>query len=97
MAGIRVQLDADGVARLTGDLAERVIADVTEQVYDDARRIVPVDEGDLRESLDWSAEGERGVVSVGTDHWEFVEYGTRYMDAQPYMRPALYRRRVVKL
>ena len=97
MAGIRIQLDEAALAAFTGNVAHRITEKVTEAVYKDARRIVPVDEGDLRESLDWAAEGSTGVVTVGTDHWEFVEYGTRYMDAQPYMRPSLYRRRVISL
>lgn len=96
VGSVRVKINSDQFAAI-GRLAERVTAKVTEAIYDDARRTVPVDEGDLRESLDWDADGNVGHVTVGTDHWEFVEYGTRYMDAQPYMRPSLYRRRVINL
>jgi HK97 gp10 family phage protein len=30
-----------------------------------------------------------GEVSTGTDYAHFLEFGTRYMPARPYMEPAL--------
>ena len=51
----------------------------------------PVDTGTLKRSITlditgggMSAESEATVQYAG-----YVEYGTRYMEAQPYMRPAL--------
>lgn len=48
----------------------------------------PVRSGTLRRSIE--VEGtERGARIVATaPHANYVEFGTRYMDAQPYMRPA---------
>lgn len=33
--------------------------------------------------------GLTAVVAPTTDYAEYVEYGTRFMESQPYMRPAL--------
>lgn len=94
MGRTRFQVDPVGVARL-GRVAPEVVRQVTEAVADDARRFVPVDTGDLKSTIEPEHLGRTGRVWVGTDHWIFPEYGTRYQKAQPYMRPALYRTRHV--
>lgn len=63
------------------------------RVQNEARILCPVDTGRLRSSIQM-VEGQdgRGVyVTVGTnvEYAAFVEFGTRFMAAQPYMRPAL--------
>lgn len=48
--------------------------------------------GTLRSSLTWEIVAESGLsAKVGTNvyYGPFVELGTRYMRAQPYLRPAL--------
>lgn len=48
--------------------------------------------GTLRSSLTWELVVESGLcVKVGTNTYYagYVELGTRYMRAQPYLRPAL--------
>lgn len=46
--------------------------------------------GQLRESITPSIEpdGMAGVVRAEVDYAEYVEKGTRFMAAQPYMKPA---------
>ena len=70
------------------------VDEVTEAIAEDMRRYAPVDTGALRDSIEAepAVEGS-GRVRVGTDHWQFPEYGTRDQDAQPYARPALYQER----
>ena len=93
MARTRVRIDLAGFARLeaaTDELVKRLTLDVAT----DAERFVPIDTGELHQSI--HSEFPRpliGQVWVGTDHWIYPEYGTRYMKAEPYMRPALYRYR----
>lgn len=58
-----------------------------------ARALCPVDTGRLRSSI-MATRGQDGMgpwVEVGTNVYyaAFVEFGTRYMAAQPYLRPAL--------
>lgn len=55
-----------------------------------AMQKVPVDTGQLKRSiqLDIRDAGLTAVVEPHTDYAAYVEYGTRYMSAQPYIRPA---------
>lgn len=88
--GMRVRSDPIGVARL-GRVAAQAVEQITKDVLDDVRRYVPIDTGELRSTARAEHLGKMGRVYIGSDHWEYVEYGTRYMRAQPYMRPAIYR------
>ena len=57
---------------------------------DTSRRLAPEGEtDDLKESIGSDSAPGRANVHVGVDYWEFPEYGTRYMAATPYMRPAI--------
>lgn len=51
----------------------------------------PVDTGTLRRSIrmDIADKGLTAVVYPTAHYAEYVEYGTRYMNAQPFMRPTL--------
>lgn len=64
------------------------------RVQNEARQRCPVDTGRLRASIQTSGvqhDGRGAYIEVGTNvgYAGFVEFGTRYMRAQPYMRPAL--------
>ena len=54
-----------------------------------ARQLVPVRTGHLRSSI--YAEVREWVIRVGAEatYALFVEFGTRYMQAQPYLYPAI--------
>lgn len=54
-----------------------------------ARRIVPVRTGHLRSSI--YARIQEWVAEIGAEatYAMFVEFGTRYMRAQPYLFPAI--------
>lgn len=65
-----------------------------------ARQLAPVRTGRLRRSIQGGAKQNRNsrgqfqsgwYVTVGSDveYAQFVEQGTRYMQAQPYLEPAL--------
>ena len=56
-----------------------------------AQHYVPVDTGTLKRSIGLNIKdgGLTAVVAPTTDYAEYVEYGTRFMESQPYMRPAL--------
>ncbi len=61
-----------------------------QQVRRLAQRLVPVDTGHLRSTIQIDKERSR-VWNVGAlaFYAGFVEFGTIHMDAQPYMRPAI--------
>lgn len=55
----------------------------------DTQRTVPIDTGTLMRSIMMriSADGMTGTVVPEAEYAGYVEYGTRFMDAQPYLRP----------
>lgn len=78
--------------------SERDLLRVGIQVQNYARELCPVDTGRLRASITMdSGRDSRGAwVTIGTnvEYAPYVEFGTRYMSPQPYMRPAVMMARV---
>lgn len=70
----KVVMSPVGIARIRA-LSDEQRAVITLDVARTARRLCPVDEGDLRDSI--KAYPELGRVEVGTDHWAPTEYGSR--------------------
>lgn len=62
--------------------------DTAQDIVDDAKRRVPVDTGELRDSIGKRREGIGWLVEATAEYAGFVEYGTRHMAAQPYLTPA---------
>jgi HK97 gp10 family phage protein len=60
---------------------------------EEARRLAPVDTGELRDSITYEVRRTATtfaiVVLAGADHALYVELGTSRMSAQPYLRPVL--------
>lgn len=58
-----------------------------------AKRLCPVDTGNLRSSITHvlGVDGQGLYADIGTnvEYAPFVEFGTRYMAAQPFLVPAL--------
>lgn len=56
-----------------------------------AQYYVPVDTATLQRSIRLNIKdaGMTAVVAPTADYAEYVEYGTRFMESQPYLRPAL--------
>ena len=63
-----------------------------------AKQVVPVDTGTLKNSI-MAEFPDRFTAEIAphTEYAIYVEYGTRYMAARPYMRPAAERVRPVFL
>lgn len=55
-----------------------------------AKKNAPVDSGDLQESimLELRDSGKTAEVEPTVDYGAYVELGTRFMTAQPYLKPA---------
>lgn len=80
----------DQVLRASRPIMRRAVA----EIFGDMLRAVPRDTGELADSGETKELSKnRYQISFGTDHCLPVEFGTRYMAAQPFMRPALYRKR----
>lgn len=54
-----------------------------------AQELVPVDTGELRDSLYVAPTEDGEVIGAGAEHALFVELGTVHMAAQPYLTPAM--------
>ena len=59
-------------------------------LQESAQRKVPVDTGNFKRSigLEIRDSGLTAEVEPTAEYAAYVEYGTRYMNAQPYMRPS---------
>lgn len=59
------------------------------RIQNTARSLAPVDTGRLRSSIQ-ASKGD-GYVEIGTnvEYAVFVEFGTRFQPAQPFLRPAI--------
>ena len=56
----------------------------------EAKRNCPVDTGRLRGSITTNIiDDMSGEVGTNVSYCEYVEYGTRYQEAQPYFEPAV--------
>ncbi|MCZ4612358.1 HK97 gp10 family phage protein [Streptomyces sp. Lzd4kr] len=104
----RAHVTITGIARLRErleDLPDEIkqalvkgVKESAEAVRDDVKRNVPVDTGNLRESVDIRFREGGLVADVGwfdqQDFYAvFVEFGTRSRPAQPSLHPALDRER----
>lgn len=95
MAGIRVE----GLDKLEKQLkknatlhdVKRVVRKSASDLQMAAQRKAPVDSGTLKRSigLDIINGGMTAEVEATAEYAAYVEYGTRYMEAKPYLKPAL--------
>jgi len=87
--------DLDRLARDLTKAADRIeaglpaiIAKTTLDIEADAKKIVPVDTGNLKNSITSDIDGPHGEVGPTASYGAYVEYGTARMAPQPYMGPA---------
>lgn len=69
-----------------------VVAHSSANIRFDAKHIVPVDTGYLRENINYEIMQRKnriiGETAANTDYAIYVEFGTSKMRAQPFMEPA---------
>ena len=90
-------MSVEGWDKLQAQLKEIADADYTpalekgirEAILPEAQLLVPVDTGELKNTLDVRRENNDVLLVAGTNHALPVEFGTIHMAAQPYMRPAI--------
>lgn len=68
----------------------RAVMQNTSEMQGRAQALCPVDTGNLKRSIniEMRDSGMTGVVFATAHYSEYVEKGTRFMRAQPYMEPA---------
>lgn len=69
---------------------QKVVRQNTGEMQREAERIVPVDTGALKRSFirTYQDDGMTGIVKPTMEYAPYVEFGTRFMEAQPYLGPA---------
>lgn len=84
----------DDIARFLPKEAQAVLTETADRYVDEAKRRVPVDTGNLKRSIRIYERGASDVIvramggAGGRTYAAYVEYGTIYMPAQPFMTPA---------
>lgn len=96
-------IDTAEVGRLEFDLgkapeqvtrkASRAVAKTAHDIEADAKAIVPVDTGFLKNSISSDIGDLSAVIGPTANYGRYVEEGTSRMGPQPYMRPAYDRRK----
>lgn len=73
------------------DLVKKAIRVNGAELQKKAQAKAPVDTGQLKRSigLEITDGGLTAEVEPGVDYAAYQEYGTRFMNAQPFMRPSL--------
>jgi HK97 gp10 family phage protein len=90
---IILEIKFDKLPELTKAARERAVQAVAKAALDiegQAKAVVPVDTGNLKNSIQ-TEPGDSDLTKYVGPHTEYavhVEYGTSRMRAQPYMRPA---------
>lgn len=103
----RVKMIAGWSAQLHGDIRDLLENQLGPAIVADAQAACPVDTGKLKASIHQVMRDDGMAVQIHADakaedrdgaeldytYAGYVEEGTRRMAAQPYLRPALWRRR----
>lgn len=88
LSGIDGLLKALSGAEVKGKVG-KVVKKHGAAMHKAALRNVPVDTGHLKRSITLEVNSMTATVQEHADYGIYVEMGTRYMGAQPYMKPAL--------
>lgn len=94
MTAVRIIPTANGRALMDAAI-RRAMQNLVDDIAADAQDKAPVETGELKASISGEVDGTSGRVSATADHAAYVELGTENMPAQPYLRPALYKKREV--
>jgi HK97 gp10 family phage protein len=92
-----VHWQSDALDKLLNEEAMALVdADIVPEVVKDMKRMAPVDTGAMRDSIEGQPGGRITISAVSPQGHSYpadVEFGTENMPAQPFVRPALYRKR----
>lgn len=75
--------------------AQEVVKMNGAELHKSTQKLTPVDTGHLKRSIiiTMSEGGLKAEVKPTADYAPYVEYGTRYMAAQPFVRPSYQKQR----
>lgn len=70
------------------EACDMAVKETCEEIQKTAKELVPVKTGKLRDSIQIKVDKSQGTVYSDASYAEYVENGTRYMKAKPFLRPA---------
>lgn len=91
LVGVRVKVDTrklDGVIQKLPGAANKATEMVADEIVVRARPLARVDTGEMRDSIQKFGSGAHWAATATAAHSIYNEFGTRFMSAQPFMRPA---------
>ncbi|MEM3566305.1 MAG: HK97 gp10 family phage protein [Candidatus Bathyarchaeia archaeon] len=93
---VNIEVDAEEVLQALQRLDEAMLRQVREQlerwameVREYARALAPARTGYLRGTIYAKVQGWVAEIGAEASYAMFVEFGTHYMQARPYLNPAL--------
>lgn len=95
MAEIRIEGSDRLMRRLRNKVNKSAVNQVvkrnTSQVQEKAMKNAPVDTGFLKREIKLEMDNSNsvGLVIANAEYSPYLEYGTRFMSAQPFMHPAV--------
>ena len=85
-AGVRSNLEQLGTEMV--EAMEQAMYESGKHMQEEAKRVVPVRTGRLRDSIQSRSDATTAIVGTDVPYGKYVELGTRKMAAQPYLHPA---------
>lgn len=80
----------ESMSEKSPEVAQEAADALAKIVYDEAKNLVPVDTGELKESIKLTEDGEGSVeLEITAPYAAAVEYGTSRKAPQPYLEPAI--------
>lgn len=70
--------------------AQLLLSDIGRKTTNMAKSLCPVDTGRLRSSISYEVEDLTVRIGSDVEYAIYVEMGTRYQRARPYLRPAFF-------
>lgn len=98
MSGIKIRVidNREYFLRGKNEATQKILREVGERAAEHAKELVPSPDrnskyatGALQESIDYDIIEKAVRIYAAKDYAAYVELGTRYQTAQPYLRPAM--------
>lgn len=94
MVDIKVDMDSfdlstKAIMRKMDEACKETIKETCNDIEKMAKQFAPVRTGALRDSIKSKTDAMEGTVYSTARYAGYVENGTRYMKAQPFLRPAV--------
>lgn len=80
--------DLEGLVDNADTIVSNEINKTAYKIERDAKSICPVDTGRLKGSITTNTGHLEAEVGTNVEYAKFVEFGTRYQSAQPYLIPS---------